>query len=97
FEAGSPGVDRVNAENQERTKIQSLEEVRARKAAAHAAIIAAIRGMSEQEWRAKPGYKAERRRRTAEMLGAILGASKRPFGHAFAHQPDLEAFARTLG
>ncbi len=26
------------------------------------------------------------------LLGSVMGAPKRPFGHAFAHLPDLEAF-----
>jgi hypothetical protein len=92
FVRGAEGVDELNARNQEITAGQSLNEVRARIAAAHTGIIEAIRTMNDEEWNAKVPYKAERRETVGQMLASILGAPKRPFGHAFAHLPDLEAY-----
>lgn len=84
-------VDAANAQNFSRTAAQSLDEVRARAAEAHERILALIASLSDDEWASKPAYETGRRRRLAEMLGAVLGAPKRPFGHAFAHEPDLRA------
>jgi mycothiol maleylpyruvate isomerase-like protein len=94
-EAG--GVDRYNAEKVPELGALSLDVVLDRAAAAHETLASQICGMSDEEWFASVPYPAERRRTLANLLGSITGASKRPFGHAFAHLPDLEAFVRTLG
>lgn len=91
FARGAEGVDELNAGNQDRTAPQSPDEVRARIAAAHAGIVEAIRTMRDEEWNSKVPYAAERRETVGQLLASILGAPKRPFGHAFAHLPDLEA------
>jgi hypothetical protein len=97
FGAGSAGVDAANARNQERTSAQSLSDVRARAATAHQAIVAAIQGMSDAEWRSKVPIKGGRRETIDALLGGIMGAPKRPFGHVFAHLDDLRAFVESLG
>lgn len=84
-------VDAINADNFARTSAQPLEQVRARAREAHQRIVALIGSLSDEEWNSKPAYETERRKRLAEMLGAVLGAPKRPFGHAFAHEADLRA------
>ena len=91
------GVDRYNAETILLLAALSLEEVRARASATHRRLRSEIGDLSDEEWRARVPYEAERRRTLGNLLGSITGAPKRPFGHAFAHIPDLEAFARTLG
>ncbi len=96
FESGAEGIDAANARNQAGTTQQSLAEVRARAAAAHATVLGAIRSMSDQEWRAKASYPGARRRTLAELLGSILGAPRDPFRHAFAHVPDLKAYVESL-
>ena len=96
FARGAEGIDEINAENYERTAAQSLNDVLARAHAAHEAITAAIKEMSDDEWLAKVPYEAERRETTAQLLASIVGAPKRPFGHAFAHIPDLEAYVSSL-
>ena len=73
-----------------------LDDVIARARAAHAAVTAAIESMSDDEWNAKVPYEADRLDRTSRLLGGILGAHKHPFGHAFAHIPDLEAYVSSL-
>jgi hypothetical protein len=96
FERGGDGVDEANARNQEQTAAQTLDQVRARAAAAHAAIVA-IRAMPDARWQEAPFYPDRHHPTLADLLGGILGAPGRPFGHAFAHRPDLEAYVASLG
>ena len=91
------GVDRYNAERIPELAALSLEQVRDRASATHETLSSLIRDMSDQEWFARVPYETERRRTLANLLGSITGAPKRPFGHAFAHLPDLQGFIRTLG
>lgn len=90
------GVDRYNALKVGELADLPLELVRERASATHARLTEEIRTMSDEEWFAKVPYEAERRRTLANLLGSITGAPKRPFGHGYAHLPDLEAFVRTL-
>jgi hypothetical protein len=96
-DGGASGVDAANARNQERTARESLETVRARAATAHAAILEAIREMSDEEWSAKAFYPNARRATLAERLGSTLGGDEQPFGHVFDHLPDLQAYVESLG
>ena len=59
-------------------------------------LIGQIDGMTDEEWSSKVRYETERRWTAASLLGSITGAPQRPFGHAFAHIPDLEAFVSSL-
>jgi len=68
-----------------------------RAAAAHAAVVAAIEGAGDDEWLARPAYPGARRPSLADLLGRVLGAPNRPFGHAFAHLDDLRDYAGSLG
>lgn len=97
FAQGARGVDRLNAEHTALWRDRDPDAVRAEAARAHEALGAAIRAMDDDEWRAKAPYETSRRRTLGELLGAITGAPKRPFGHAFAHLPDLEAYVRPSG
>jgi hypothetical protein len=87
-------TDELNARNQERTRAQRLAEVRARAAASHAAVLAAIRTLDDSAWAAVPP--GRRTRPLGAVVGGTLGAPGRPFGHAFAHLADLEAYVRSL-
>ena len=49
-----------------------------------------------EEWEGKAFYETERRTRLGTLLCAVTGAPKRPFGHAFAHLSDLEAYVSSL-
>ncbi len=93
----SGGPDDLNAGNYERKRDWPLERVRAEAEETHRRLIREIEEMSDQEWTSKAPYAAERRNRLVTQLGSVLGAPKRPFGHAFAHIPDLEAFASSVG
>ena len=91
------GVDRLNADNQQRSRNLTLVEVRERAAAAHQALRSLVSDLTRSEWTARAPYETERRESLGMMLGAITGAPRRGFGHAFAHLPDLEAYVNRLG
>lgn len=79
------GVDAANARNQEESAGMPLTDVRERFTSTHALLTEAIKSMPLEEWRHKTTGADGRIRPLYELLGSILGAPKRPFGHAFAH------------
>jgi hypothetical protein len=89
-------IDRVNQEDYERKRSWSAERLRTEASRGHGDLVAQIEAMGEEEWRSKAPYPTERRQRLGVMLGSVTGAPQRPFGHAFAHLPDLEAYVRSL-
>jgi hypothetical protein len=91
FAAGAEGIDAENAGNYERSAPQTIEEIVARATRARQAVVGAIWSMSDSEWDAPATYSTTQRVRTGELLGSILGAPRKPFAHAFAHIPDLQA------
>lgn len=95
---GTEGVDAFNARAVAENERLSLEEVRTRADRTHTELIEAIRGLTDDRWTAKASYPTEmdRRRRLVTLLGSILGAPQRPFGHAFAHLPDLRAYVQSV-
>ena len=90
------GVDELNAENYETSKGASPEEARERLRRSHDALVGAIRGMDNAEWHSKAPFQTQKRRWLGMMLGSITGAPKRPYGHAFAHLPDLKTYVLEL-
>jgi len=95
FTAGD--ADALNAWNEERKAAWSLDRARTTSADTHRRLIAAIGAMTAEAWitpRAFPGT-GEQDDLAAE-LGGVLGAPDRPFGHAFAHIPDLDAYVAGL-
>jgi uncharacterized damage-inducible protein DinB len=93
FTAG--GVDAQNAWNEKRKAAWSAERVRSQAEDVHGRLVTEIGAMSDEEWRSKAPYATGRRKRLVTELGSVLGTPKQPFGHAFAHLPDLEAYVRS--
>ena len=95
---GTEGVDAFNARVVGEKRRLSLDEVQRDSREVHQRLITEITALSDEEWRAKAVYPTEagRRNRLVTLLGAILGAPKGPFAHAFAHIPDVETFVATI-
>ncbi len=85
-------TDAANADNDERTTRQSLDDVVERAQVAHRAIVAAISTLSEQEWSASPSYADAHAADLGDLLGGVLAAPSGPFQHAAAHLEDLRAY-----
>jgi hypothetical protein len=96
FSKGADGVDSLNAERVQAKRGLSLDEVRIQCADTHRELIEELSHIGEEEWSAKAFYDTERRARLGNLLGSVTGAAKQPFGHAFAHLPDLEAYVSTV-
>jgi hypothetical protein len=96
FAKGSDGVDALNAERVQAKRALSLDEVRIQAADTHRELIDELSHMDDAEWKAKAFYETERRSTLGNLLGSVTGAPKRPFGHAFAHLPDLEAYVASV-
>ena len=96
--SGTERVDAFNARAVAENRGLSLEEVRRNSEETHQRLVAEITALSDEEWSAKAFYSTEggRRNRLVTLLGAILGAPKGPFAHAFAHIPDAEAFVSSV-
>jgi hypothetical protein len=90
------GVDALNAWNEKRQAAWSAERVRSQAEDVHGRLVTEIGAMSDEEWRSKAPYATERRRRLVTELGSVLGAPKQPFGHAFAHLPDLDRYVHSV-
>ena len=97
--SGSDGVDAFNARAVAEEREVSLEEVVEHARATHQELVEAIEGLSDGEWLAKAQYPVQdgRERVLAMLLGFLTAAPQRPFGHAFAHLPDLEAYVGSVG
>jgi hypothetical protein len=92
FAEGSEGIDRFNADRDTERRGLSPEAIRDRAGAAHVTLVGQIEALTDDEWGAEVPGRPERRRQLGNLLGSITGAPQRPFGHAFAHLPDLEAY-----
>ena len=89
------GTDALNAWNEQRKARWSAARVRRESAETHGRLIEEIEFLSAAEWTSVIPSPTTRRSRLGTRLGQVLGATKHPFGHAFAHLPDLQAFVRS--
>jgi hypothetical protein len=87
------GTDELNDREVERRAGTPLDEVRARAADVHERLLAELAAMTDQEWAQPPAWEGSPHGSLGEVLGGILGAPEQPFGHTFAHEADLRAFA----
>lgn len=88
------GLDAVNAEELTTAAGRPPTTVLRRASETHAALIAAIRAVSEDAWGRPP---LTRGRSLGQRLGGILGGPAGPFRHVDAHLPDLRAFVEGSG
>jgi uncharacterized protein (TIGR03083 family) len=95
-EATPKGVDELNAQAVAAKADRSPQDIRAEAREIHASLVSALRGISDDEWRSPPPFDTGDNRTLSAFLGGVLGAPQRPFGHAYAHLADLEAFARSV-
>ena len=94
--SGSGQVDAFNERAVQEKREAELEEVVQGAHVIHQKLIEAIDGLSEQEWLSTYLVPGGRERLVATLLGSLTAAPDRPFGHAFAHLPDLEAYVRSV-
>jgi hypothetical protein len=95
FSAPATGkVDAYNARAVAEKERLALAEVRAEAEAVHRGLMETIASVGDEEWSKTAFYPTPngRRRKLVTLVGSVLGAPQRPFGHAFAHLPDLEAY-----
>jgi hypothetical protein len=89
-------TDAQNAWNQERKRDWPLDRVRTDSEATHRRLISAIEEMTDDDWEAPKTFEGDAREDLRTELGVVLGAPQRPFGHAFAHLSDLEAYVEQV-
>ena len=92
--AAPKDADGINADAIAERADRPLDRIRSEGEEVHARLCATIEAMTDDEWRAPAAVERGREQHLWALLGAILGAPRRPFGHAFAHLDDAEAFAR---
>jgi hypothetical protein len=91
-----PDVDVENARDVARKVDWPLGRVRSEAAATHERLLGEIRAASDEDWTDPRPFEASERS-LSEMLASVLGAPGRPFGHAWAHLADLQAYASSFG
>lgn len=89
-------IDEVNAADIEFRRRRPPRQVVTDADDAHRRLIEALEGIGPDEWTARATYETRRRTTLDALLGSVLGAPQRPFGHAFAHLPDLAAYVASL-
>ncbi len=92
----SRDTDEQNAWNQDRKHSWPLERVRADSEATYLRLVSAIEDMSDDDWEAPKAFRGEELEDLRTELGSVLGAPRKPFGHLFAHLPDLRAYVEQL-
>jgi hypothetical protein len=87
-------ADGINADAIVERADRALERIRSEAEDVHGRLCATIDAMSDDEWLAPAAVERGREQQLWALLGGILGAPRRRFGHSFAHLNDAEAFAR---
>ncbi|MGH2722558.1 MAG: DinB family protein [Actinomycetota bacterium] len=86
---GPGAVDAHNARVIEANRSREVADVLARAERTRDELAAAIGGLSAEEWAAPVPSAVRKAVPLGEALGLLLGAPRRPFGHAGAHRSDL--------
>ncbi|HEY2803248.1 MAG TPA: DinB family protein, partial [Actinomycetota bacterium] len=90
-------VDDENARDIARKLDWPLDRVRSEASSMHERLLAEIRATSEEDWNRPQPFDGGGERTLGGMLGSVLGAPERPFGHAWAHLRELEEYLSALG
>jgi len=90
-------VDEENAKDIARKLDWPLDRVRSEARSTHERLVAEIRSTSEEDWNRPRPFGGGGERTLGGMLGSVLGAPDRPFGHAWAHLRELEEYVSSLG
>jgi hypothetical protein len=85
-------VDRLNAENVEAWLAAPAAAALARFEQEHLDVTDAIATATDEEWSSPAPYETSEPRSLGGLLGGILGAPDREFGHAYAHLQDLQVY-----
>ena len=92
-ETFTPGnTDQQNAWNQERKRAWPVERIRSDSEATHRRLISEIERMTDRDWTLHRPFEGDELEDLGTELGEVLGAPGKPFGHAFAHLPDLSDY-----
>jgi hypothetical protein len=90
-------TDQLNAWNEEKKRSWPLARVRDDSEATHDQLLSAIERMTPEEWVCPRRFeRGSEKDELASELAGILAAPDHPFGHAFAHLPDLEAYVAEI-
>ena len=90
-------IDQENAGDVARKLDWPLDRVQTEARSTHEQLLAELRSTSEEEWNRRQPFSGGGERTLGGMLGSVLGAPDRPFGHAWAHLRELEAYVDSLG
>jgi hypothetical protein len=89
-------VDAENAKDVERKSGWSIEKVRRESDATHADLVRSIRETSLEDWTRSRPLERGGEGALGDMLGSVLGAPDRPFGHVWAHLEDLKNYVSSI-
>lgn len=90
------GVDSFNADEVEKHRNSSAEEVFERASTIHQELLSEVSAVDPDIWLEPPYYETKRPRTLGGTVGAITGGKARgDFGHVFDHIDDLQSFSAT--
>jgi hypothetical protein len=71
----------------------SLDRARDAFEGSYAGVVSILRALDDREWERSVDGWVDEPATLGGLLGVVLGKDDLPFGHAFAHLPELSAFA----
>jgi hypothetical protein len=89
-------VDRENSQDVERKGSWPTAKVRQEAHATHRELLRRMEEMPDEDWARPRPTDQGTNRSLGDILGGVLGAPERPFGHVWAHLQDLEAYVSSL-